>query len=390
MMRIAAILPNLPWPRDRGVTQQAGAFLDALAGAGQLDVACLVPEAPVVGAEAEVASRVARLQVVPVTLQPWRPLWRQMIDALPPNCRHWYDPQAAAQVTGFFAGQSYAVAMVFDLACLAYARAALPGVPLWLVRSRVDAAFQRDQMLRQGGGWADRLRLRLSERHERLAARLVVGQVVCAPSDAVAVRALAPAVREVLVVANGLSLADHPQPAPLPAAPQVLFVGAMDYPPNRDAMTWFVHTMWAAIRRAVPTASLRIVGRDPTPEIVALAQVEGVTVTGAVTSVVPEYHQARVVVAPIRIGGGTRLKVVEAWAMGRPLVATRVAVDGLAADDRNTLLGDTPADVAAAVISLLGDEQRCIALAEAGRATAARYDWSALTAPFIARIRAGR
>lgn len=387
-MRIAAILPNLPWPRDRGVTQQAGAFLDALAGAATVDAACLVAEVPGAGAEVEIARRVARLKVVPVRLQPWRPLWRQVLDPLPPNCRHWFDSDAATQVTAFFAGQRYDVALVFDLACLAYARAALPGVRLWLARSRVDASFQRAQAAQRPGSWADHIRLRLIERYERRATSLVVGQVVCAPSDEVALREVAPAAGEVLVVPNGIDLAAHPQLDGVVAAAQILFVGAMDYPPNIDAMVWFVRNIWPQVRAEVPAAQLRIVGRDPTPEVQALAALPGITVTGAVASVVPEYQRSRVVIAPIRIGGGTRLKVVEAWALGRPLVATPIAVDGLAADTLNTALATAPDQFARAVIRLLREDDACAALIHAGRSTASRYDWQEVTRPLVARITA--
>jgi glycosyltransferase involved in cell wall biosynthesis len=380
-MRVAVILPTLPWPRDRGVIQMAGAYLDALSAVATVDAACLVDTPPASGAETAVAATVERLAVVSVRLQPWRPLWRQILDPLPPNCRHWFDPAAAEQVRTFFAGQHYDAALVFDLVSLAYARLALPGVPWWLARSRVDAVFHDlDQAVRPGT-WRDRLRGRLLRRYERTASRVVAGQIVCAPSDRDSLARIVGTPRPVLVVPNGVDLAALPAQGPLPSTPAVLFVGAMDYPPNIDAVTWFARDIWSAIRAAEPAAEFRIVGRDPTAAVRDLASLPGISVSGAVPSVLPAYAAARVVVAPIRIAGGTRLKVVEAWALGRPLVATTAAVDGLAADASNTLRADDAASFARAVLRLLHDDAAAQALVAGARRTATDYDWKQVTQP---------
>src|SRR5690606_15734023 len=114
---------------------------------------------------------------------------------------------------------------------------------------------------------------------------------------------------------------------------------------------------------------------DPVDAIQELDGRRDITVTGAVDSVLPYYRGARVVCAPIRIGGGTRLKVVESWSVGRPLVATRTAVDGLdAVDGDNCLLADTPADFAAAVCTALRPDLG-IGLRQGALRSAGPYAW---------------
>ena len=133
-----------------------------------------------------------------------------------------------------------------------------------------------------------------------------------------------------------------------------------------------------------PSITFTIVGRDPAPAVVALAGLPGVTVTGSVDDVRPWLSGAAVVVAPLVSGSGIKNKVLEAMAMARPIVATPLAVEGLAATpDRDVVVADGPAAFAAAVLGLLDDPARAAAVAAGGRALVeAVYTWDACAASY--------
>jgi glycosyltransferase involved in cell wall biosynthesis len=150
----------------------------------------------------------------------------------------------------------------------------------------------------------------------------------------------------------------EPQPPagdpPARGAGTVIFTGTMSYFPNSDAAEWFATEIWPMVRAAVPTAVLRIVGRAPTPTVKQLARLPGVTVTGAVPQVAKELAAASVAVAPVRLGSGMLTKVLEAMAVGTPVVATSKAFEGLP-DDLHRFLhrADSPQTFATEVVQLL-------------------------------------
>ena len=185
-----------------------------------------------------------------------------------------------------------------------------------------------------------------------------------------------------IVAGNGVDL-DYFAPADVDESPAVAFVGAMDYWPNVDAVTWFADTVWPEIRRKHPTAEFRIVGRSPTAEVRRLADRPGIVVTGAVADVRPHVASAAVVVAPVRIARGVQNKVLEALAMGK---ASVVAPPPLAALDvvvgRDLLRADTPGQWVTAVCHLLADPARRRDLGTAGRRyVETHHTWAACLAP---------
>jgi glycosyltransferase involved in cell wall biosynthesis len=173
-----------------------------------------------------------------------------------------------------------------------------------------------------------------------------------------------------------------PSPLPRSSSPLVVFTGHMSYAPNVEAMTWFVREIWPRITASVPSARFRIVGKYPTPAVRALAS-GSIEVTGRVESVVDHLREASVVVVPLLSGGGTRLKVFEAMACGRPVVSTRLGAAGLDVSDGDDIVfADDAASFSAAVVRLLRDEAEAGRLAAAGASTAARHSWASVTAEF--------
>jgi glycosyltransferase involved in cell wall biosynthesis len=156
----------------------------------------------------------------------------------------------------------------------------------------------------------------------------------------------------------------------------VLFFGAINYYPNTDAVLFLLREVLPHLQRQQPSVTIRIVGPGAPPEIRMLASAR-VQVVGFVDDLPDEIAKASVVVAPLRIGGGTRLKIVEAMAMAKPIVSTTVGAEGLAVNhERDILLADEPQALAREISRLLEDEAMRSRLGEAARETAeARYSW---------------
>jgi len=154
-----------------------------------------------------------------------------------------------------------------------------------------------------------------------------------------------------------------PAPASLAVPGRVTFVGSMDWLPNEDGVLHFAGKIWPAIRRKVPSASFQVVGRHPPRSVARLSGTDAITILGGVPDVRPHLAEAEVVVVPLLVGGGTRLKIYEAMAMGKAVVSTSIGAEGLpVVPNEHLILADGPADFAAAVAGLLADPARRAAL----------------------------
>jgi polysaccharide biosynthesis protein PslH len=207
----------------------------------------------------------------------------------------------------------------------------------------------------------------------------------------------------VSVIPTGVDLAQYrpSDPAADPAAsnanasvPLITFVGAMDWEPNVDGVEYFCSEVWPLIKNEVPGARFRIVGRNPDSRIqkwvsnptnnsATNSTGNSIEVTGRVPSVVEHLRQSAVVVVPLRIGGGTRLKIYEAMATAKAVVSTTVGAEGLdVRHGHDIILADDPGSFAQAVIMLLRDPELRRRYEKAAAETAARYDWPAVGARF--------
>ena len=164
--------------------------------------------------------------------------------------------------------------------------------------------------------------------------------------------------------------------------PRIVFTGSMDWEPNIDAMEWFCRDIWPTIVRQFPQAKFQIVGRKPHARVKQLAS-PTVEVTGTVPSVSDYLRDAAVVIVPLRIGGGTRLKIFEAMAMGKALVSTTIGAEGLdVSSGENCILADDPSSFGDSILTLLSDVQLRRKYEKAAAALAARYDWSNIARQF--------
>jgi glycosyltransferase involved in cell wall biosynthesis len=188
---------------------------------------------------------------------------------------------------------------------------------------------------------------------------------------------------EITVVPTGVDTQQFQVAPPSSATPpRIVFTGSMDWEPNIDAMEFFCAQIWPRILAEFPGAIFQIVGRNPFAKVQRLAS-DSVQVTGTVPSVTDYLRDATVVVVPLRIGGGTRLKIYEAMAMGKALVSTSIGAEGLSFQNgRDLLLADDASAFAEAILLLLRDAQARRRFEQAAVQLAAQFDWSVVTTQF--------
>jgi glycosyltransferase involved in cell wall biosynthesis len=200
--------------------------------------------------------------------------------------------------------------------------------------------------------------------------------IACSAGDAARLSEITDGARA-CVVPNGVDL-DYfaPAAAPPPRAASVVHVGGLNWAPNLHGARWLVEEVWPRVRASVPEATLTFVGRTGEAPV-ARWQSHGVLCPGEVEDVRPFYAGASLSVVPVHVGGGTRLKILNSWAMGTPMVSTTKGCEGLAArPGENLLVADTPEAFADAVIRLLREPQLGAALGAAGRRLVeAEYGW---------------
>ncbi len=193
---------------------------------------------------------------------------------------------------------------------------------------------------------------------------------------------------EITVVPTGVDTQKFNIAPPSSAEPaRVVFTGSMDWEPNVDAVEYFCSQIWPRVLVEFPAAIFQIVGRNPFAKVQRLAS-PSVQVTGTVPSVAEYLEKASVVVVPLRIGGGTRLKIFEAMAMGKAMVSTSIGAEGLGVENgRDLLLADDAASFADAVMLLLRDAAVRRKFEQAAVRLAAQYDWSQVVKQFADVLR---
>ena len=231
--------------------------------------------------------------------------------------------------------------------------------------------------------WVQWHRLR---RYEAGLLRRVDHTVAMSAPDKVALRDVAPNA-PIMIIPNGVDLSAYSQFGGRPIRHDLLFTGKMDFRPNIDAALWFGRRVLPLIQARRPQTTFAIVGQRPHPRLDVLRDIPGVTITGYVDDVRPYIAGSAVYVAPLRVGGGTRLKLLEAMAMGKAIVSTTVGAEGFPVVNRQELvLVDEPELFAEEILYLLENPARRYELGRTGQAFAqANYGWDALV-PHLERI----
>jgi sugar transferase (PEP-CTERM/EpsH1 system associated) len=199
---------------------------------------------------------------------------------------------------------------------------------------------------------------------------------------------LMPRYKAIDVIPNGVDVAHHRAEFDPPQAETVIYSGALSYQANFDAVDYFLREVFPLIQKVRPNAKFYVTGKADPALVSRLPPNDGVIFTGYLKDVRPQIANSWVSVAPLRVGGGTRLKVLEALALGTPVVATSKGAEGLSlTPGRDVLIANAPAEFAGAVLRVLGDPTLREVLSRNGRQTvAAQYDWQQIGQRFTELI----
>lgn len=216
---------------------------------------------------------------------------------------------------------------------------------------------------------------RLAEYEARQSLRFDMN-IMMSELDAADLRQIAPGVTTA-IVPNGVDI-EYFRPRHGEEGPALIYTGGMNMFANRDAVLFFVREIWPAVKQAVPDVVFYAVGQDPPPELRVLSEQDPqIKVTGYVQDIRPYVSRSAVYIVPLRVGGGTRLKVVDAMAQGKAIVSTSIGCEGIDVVSGNTIvIADEPRTFARNVIELLCDPVRRRQLGDAARALAeTKYAW---------------
>jgi glycosyltransferase involved in cell wall biosynthesis len=346
-MNLLVVCPYLPDPPDHGGRIRSRVLVDALAELGTVQLAVPAGEARTFapGIAVHALAPAAAEPSLPGKLAAWARGRSELLGRK-------FAPEAATQVAELLAAHR------FD-AVVADSSFVLPLLPARLVPPLVVNLHNVESaVLARPLSTAPRLveraqrqvEARLMARVEAAALRRARLTLAVSALDREHALRLAPDAR-VEVVENSVDVAALPYlPPPDPSRPLLLFVGSLDYPPNQEAVRELVDVHAPVLRQAFPGLRVRVVGRDPRGDLAAHVRAQGCEAVGFAQDLRPHYAAATCVYLPIRSGGGTRIKVLEALALGRAVLATRVAVEGLGLEPgRDYLAFETAAAGLAAV-----------------------------------------
>jgi sugar transferase (PEP-CTERM/EpsH1 system associated) len=391
--RILFLTPQLPYPPEQGTAIRNYNLIQQVAR--RHDVALLSFTERPDALPGRLADLCHPLRVVPAPARSMRARLRTLLTTREPDMAHRLRSEAfASELRTLLTHETFDIVQVEGLELAPYALMILDwfaeGAPrIILDDHNAEYVLQRRAFAtdaRTPRRWPSALyslvQWRRLERFEGQTCRKVGAVVSVSEADAQALRRWV-AIQDLLVVPNGVDVQLY-RPGlgdsiPL-HHPALVFTGKMDFRPNVDAVLWFHSQVWPRVRQAVPDAHWYVVGKNPHARLAPLRADDAITVTGYVEDILPYFGGADVYIVPLRIGGGTRLKVLEALAAGLPIVSTSLGCEGLGIQTgQHALLADSAEEFAQALITLLGDTARRHALGQAARRFALEhYDWAAL------------
>jgi sugar transferase (PEP-CTERM/EpsH1 system associated) len=387
-MRVAVFTPYLPYPPDTGGKTRSYHLVRALAVRLEVDLYTIFYGEGPSAAEVDAVQQFCRRVVLFRLDKSWRTRARlqRALAPLPRSVDYFHTADSLQQARSYLATGGYDLVIADEICMTPYAELA-PHLPRIVLRQKVDSLHYQE--MAQARPWSldkalDSLEAMRLRHYERAKMPLYQAFVACTDYDAVVIGRDAPSAAT-LVIPNGADLSSFVPAGRLKAKdPTLLYVGAMHYYPNADAVSFFFGAMYERIRQAVPEVRVQIVGHAPPLEIQQLVRFPGVEVTGSVVDVRPYYEQATVFIVPLRLGGGTRLKIIEAMAMGLPVVSTTVGAEGLSVQPgEDILVADDPASFSESVLQLLTDAELRKRIARSGQRLACHYDWNELCKPYI-------
>jgi sugar transferase (PEP-CTERM/EpsH1 system associated) len=388
-VRVLFLSQRVPYPPNRGDKITTWRLVERLKRAHEVRVIAFAH-----GPEDEHGARELRalrieVQTVPLDARAARLRALPLVLTRRPLTLGWYGSRALQALVDRAARESD-LAYAYSSSMGAFLLPHAPRLPFVMHMAELDSDKWR-QYAERGRpplSWIHAREARTLLAFERQLAAQAVTCVFCTALEEAIFRRHVPG-RPSLVLRNGVDLR-HFTPLPERSEPgHLVFTGVMDYFPNADACDWLARRILPRVRERFPAARLSIVGANPTAAVRALGRLPNVTVTGSVPSTVEWLARASVAVAPLRIARGVQNKVLEAFAMGLPVVATTPATQGIEAraGEHFLLADDAPAQVEA-LCGLLGDPVRAGAIGRRARALVEqRYDWEDCLAPLDALVR---
>lgn len=389
-MRILFLTPQLPYPPQKGTALRNWGLIQDLAKRHSLSL--LSFRASGRDVEAPLASACERIITVrQPERSPRRRLWDMLATRQPDMALRLASVAYERQLRDWLARSTFDVVQIEGIELAPYLDT-IRSVPQdalivfddhnceYLLQQR---AFLTD--LYSPGRWPGAaysfVQWQRLRRYEAETCRRADRVLAVSTADAEALRKLIPEL-DVTVIPNGIDTRRYRPVMESVEAPdnRLVFTGTMNFRPNVDAVLWFAREVLPLVQIEVPDVRFFVVGQRPHRRLDPLRRNPAVTLTGWVEDVRPYFADATVYVAPLRMGGGTRLKLLEAMAMAKPIVATSLGAEGYPVRDGHELiLADKPAAFADAVISLLREDKRRAELGRTARAfVEQRYDWRAI------------
>jgi len=379
-MNILFVTPYPPYPPESGGKIRAYNLIREVARHHKTALLTLADATDRQEVEAHLKRFLTAVEVYPVEPSGWL---RRM--TRPDYFRHFHSASLRNRLHDVLARPGIDLVHVEEL-CLIDA---LPRtrVPCVLGRQKIDTYFlksvyESDGRIKQFKWQSDLVKL---VRQEKRAKRRFDGHVLCSRVDAARLAALTGKLNH-RIVPNGVDL-DYFAPQPPAAGDRrtLVFTGSMDYEPNVDGARFFVESIWPAIRSEAPDVEALFVGHRPTDDVKALGRTPGITITGSVPDVRPYIRDAVAVFVPIRIGEGTRLKILEAMSMRKPVVSTKTGAEGLLVKDgEHICLAHDAGQFSAHILKLLSRPDEAERIAEGGyRVVHERYAWSTIASGLL-------
>lgn len=310
--------------------------------------------------------------------------FRYLLTGKPPDLRLYYSEELVSKIQHLVSKIDFDIVEIVDSYMAMYLQALPQEMRSKTILTFIDVVFSKyDRIYQLEPKRARKLRLwlhsRIMRRWEPRYAESFDHCITVSETDRRLLVTINPRL-QIDVVPNGVDTHAY-QPLPCDdIVPTLVFVGNMNYRPNIDGVLWFCHELLPYIRRKVPEVEMWIVGIDPQPEVKQLNG-DSVHVTGRVDDVRPYYGKSTVCVVPLRAGGGTRLKILEAMALGRPVVSTSIGCEGLnVIDGEHILIADTPKQFTEKTVRLLKNEGLRNRIATKARQLVVdHYDWDMIT-----------
>ena len=384
------LTPQLPYPPRQGTALRNWGLLSGLAR--QHEIWLLSFAEPGQTPHPTLAAACARIATFPAPLRTTATRLRGLVaSALPDMAWRLWSPEFLARALAWLKEAAFDAVQVEGIELARYGLALAPELRArggrvifddhnceYLLQQRSAETDLRNPRRWHAAAYSFVQTLRLRA-FERRAAREADVTLVVSRQDGASLQRLDPALQP-HEVPNGIDTGHYDAFPEGSDANALVFTGKMDFRPNIDAMLWFGAEVWPRIKAGWPEARWRIVGQKPSPRLDVLRADPAVTITGAVDDIRTEIARTAVYIAPLRVGDGTRFKLLEAMAMRRAIVTTSLGCEGFDVQDgREMIIADAPDVFARGVLELLADPARRAALGERGHAFAASgYDWSVI------------